>query len=58
MDGHGTKFFINDRWVELDELIEKADKFDAIRSWWLVFNQTIDSPGAKERLAEVLEVEG
>lgn len=57
MDGLGIKFFINDRWVELDELIEKADKFDAIKSWWSVFNQTIDSPGAKERLAEVLEVE-
>lgn len=58
MDEWGVKIYIDGKWVSLTDLIEKAAKFDAVKSWWSVFNQNIDSPGAKERLAEVLGVEG
>ena len=57
METWGTKFYINGQWLSLAELVEKAAKLDAIKSWWYVFNTTIKSFDAKERLAGVLEIE-
>ena len=52
----GIKLCIDGRWVSVHDLIKKAAKIDAIRSWWDVFSDDLDESFGKERLAEVLEI--
>ena len=70
----GIKFYIDGKWIDFVDIMSKAEKWDrvaeaqtyydtiekvkAIESWWDVFNQTIDSPCAKDRLAVVLGFDG
>lgn len=56
MGGWGVKLFVDGEWVDVNDLIEKAAKVDAIKSWWEVFSDDLDESDGKERLAEVLGV--
>lgn len=44
---------------EMDEylaIVEPlAEKLEAVRTWWLLFNQCIDSEAVKEKLEELLK---
>uniref|UniRef100_A0A6M3LVH4 Uncharacterized protein n=1 Tax=viral metagenome TaxID=1070528 RepID=A0A6M3LVH4_9ZZZZ len=40
---------------ELAEWMKKAKKLEAVKEWWNMFNQCIDSEAVKDKLEEALE---